>query len=71
LRPATNCSAKAKAAELRSAAKAELTQAPDSVARRLALQVFDFDFFFFFFAMTLSTLPLTCNNNDFSDMNTR
>jgi hypothetical protein len=48
-----------------------LTQAPDSVARRLALQVFDFDFFFFFFAMTLSTLPLTCNNNDFSDMNTR
>ncbi len=53
---ATNRSAKAKAAELRSAAKAKLD--PKIAPKTCALQVFDFDFFFFFFAMTLSTLPL-------------
>ena len=64
---ATNRSSKAKAAELRSAAKAKLD--PKIAPKTCALQVFDFDFFFFFFAMTLFLhLPLV-KNNGLSDMN--
>ena len=67
---ATNRSSKAKAAELRSAAKAKLDpKLFDSVASKAcALHVFDFDFFFFF-AMTLFLhLPLV-KNYGLGDMN--
>ncbi|MFZ0237037.1 MAG: hypothetical protein WAL37_06680 [Xanthobacteraceae bacterium] len=68
---ATNRSSKAKAAELRSAAKAKLDpKLFDRVASKAcALHVFDFDFFFFFFAMTLFLhLPLV-KNYGLGDMN--